>query len=154
MSDFTFRQKNRISQNFPLYSAPGCGTISYCKSECPAAGVFAAKSFVFFGEASSRIALIQGELSMSCRVLQFVGVAALLLGFCPNFAVSQGISSNTALDAKALAQRVDRIINQRLLQEKIQPGARRRRCRIGSALARRFDRPHPHAAANTGLSGK
>ncbi len=61
---------------------------------------------------------------MSCRVPQFIGLAALLLGFSPSFVLGQGDAQRNGQDAKALAQRIDRIINQRLEQEKIKPGAR------------------------------
>ena len=63
---------------------------------------------------------------MSCRVLQCVGLATLLVGFFPSFVLGQGegAAPRGGQDAKALAQRIDRIINQRLQLEKIKPGPR------------------------------
>jgi hypothetical protein len=62
---------------------------------------------------------------MSRRLIGTLGLAALLLGFTPAavFAQSYAASKEKGLkESKALAERIDKIIHNRLQQEKVKPG--------------------------------
>jgi hypothetical protein len=60
---------------------------------------------------------------MSRRLLGAVAVAALVLGATPGWAFGQDAAAQKARkDARAFAQRIDKIITKRLAEEKVQPG--------------------------------
>jgi hypothetical protein len=59
---------------------------------------------------------------MSRRFAGALGLAMLLVGFTPCLALAQANGPSSRKEAKALAERLDKIINQRLVQEKVKPG--------------------------------
>jgi len=73
---------------------------------------------------------------MSRRLAGTVGLIALLLGVAPGVASAQYATkdSGASREAKAFAERIDKIINRRLATEKIPPGPRA----VEATLARRL----------------
>jgi Protein of unknown function (DUF1549)/Protein of unknown function (DUF1553) len=65
---------------------------------------------------------------MSRRFTEALGLAILLIGIAPNLALGQSTtavkSQGSTADSKALAERIDTIINRRLVQENIKAGAK------------------------------
>jgi hypothetical protein len=61
---------------------------------------------------------------MSRRLAGALGFATLLVGFLPSLALAQANGPTSRKEAKALAERIDKIVNQRLVQEKVKAGAK------------------------------